>query len=303
MIGRNVPLFLAFRATTRALLFAPYIQHFMVGVRGLSDAQYGALQAISYPTVVCAEIPSGVLADRIGRKWILISGAAVNAAGCWIFASTHGFWPFAVGEVCFALGTAFISGADSALLYDSLAAVDRSHEYARVEGAAQASWLLVTAVGLVTADHLLVQDGNPVLAYWVTGALSIAGAIVALALIEPPVGRRETTREITAGAFRDVVRVPGIARLIVYSIGIFALLRAAIVMFFNPALEDMGVPVHWYGRVLAYVNVVGAVAAWRSGWWMRRVGERGIGKSVHHPCKKNCKLIEKLELVFTANSC
>ena len=71
----------------------------------------------------------------------------------------------------------------------------------------------------------------------------------------------QQTREITVGAWRDVIKIPGIARLIVYSIGVFALLRATIVNFFHPALAGAGVPVHFYGTVLAVVNVVGALAA------------------------------------------
>jgi len=72
----------------------------------------------------------------------------------------------------------------------------------------------------------------------------------------------------------DVFRVPGILRLIVYSIGVFALLRAAIVNFLHPVLESSGVPVDFYGTVLAAVNVVGAVAAWRAHGWLQRFGER-----------------------------
>ncbi|MHC4493737.1 MAG: MFS transporter, partial [Planctomycetota bacterium] len=272
--SRNVRYFLLYRATTRAILFGPYIQFFMQVTRGMSEAQYGLLQGIYYFMVVLTEVPSGVIADRFGRKAALVVGAAFGALGTVVFTQSFSFLSFAVGEVLFALATAIISGADSALLYDSLAADRRESEYPRAEGASQASWLLVTALGLPLADRFLVVDGDPVLAYWVTGGLIAAGGLSALRLVEPPVRRRLSTREITIGAWRDVVKIPGIARLIVYSIGVFALLRASIVNFFHPALADAGVPVHFYGTVLAVVNVVGAVAAWRAHGWLKRFGER-----------------------------
>lgn len=272
--SRNVRLFLVYRATTRAILFAPYIQFFMQVARGMSEAQYGLLQGLYYVVVVAAEVPSGVIADRFGRKTALVLGAAFGAAGTVVFTQSFTFLSFAVGEVLFALATAIMSGADSALLYDSLAAERRESEYPRIEGAAQALPLLVTAIGLPLADRFLVVDGDPVLAYWVTGGLIAVSGLSALRLVEPPGRRRLSTREITVGAWRDVIRIPGIARLIVYSVGLFALLRVAIVNFFHPALADAGVPVHFYGTVLAVVNVVGALAAWRAHGWLKRLGER-----------------------------
>lgn len=269
-------LFLAYRATTRALLFAPYILYFVCNVRGMSFAEYSLLQGLYYLVVVVAEVPSGVVADRLGRKATLLLGALVNAAGCFAFAAAHDMLVFVAGEILFALGTALVSGADSALLYDSLAADNREHEYPRAEGAAQASWLILTAVGLPLTDRFLVRGGDPVLAYWFTGAFSLVGAACAAFLVEPPVERRLSTREITLGALRDVVSIPGILRMVLYSVGVFALLRAAIVMFFNPALEAARVPVNWFGTTLAVVNIVGAVTAWKAHRWLERFGERAV---------------------------
>ncbi len=242
----------------------------------MSTTEFGLLQLIYYWVVMATEVPSGVVADRIGRKWALFLGALVNGAGCYVFAVSHDFSTFAIGEVLFALGTALISGADSALLYDSFAAERRESEYPRAEAAGQMSWLVVTAVALPLTDRFLLRGDNPVLAYWVTGSLSFAGAACALAMVEPLRERRLSTREITLGAMRDVVRIPGVLRLICYSVGVFILLRLAIVNFFNPALETAGVPVNFYGTVLAVVNVVGAIAAWKAYPLMARYGERAF---------------------------
>jgi predicted MFS family arabinose efflux permease len=138
---------------------------------------------------------------------------------------------------------------------------------------AQAIWLFVTALGLPFADRFLVRDSDPVLAYWVTGFLMLVGAFCALAMREPPAAGRASTREITVGAARDVVRIPGIARVIIYSVGVFILLRAAVVLFYNPSMEASGVPVHFYGTILAVVNVTGAIAAFWAHRLLARLGE------------------------------
>jgi MFS family permease len=267
-------LFLAFRGTTRALLFAPYIFYYMTEVRGLSATEYGALQAIYYWAVMATEVPSGIVADRLGRKWTLALGALVNGVGCWTFAVSYDFGVFAVGEVLFALGTALISGADSAMLYDSLAAEKRETEYPRAESAGQVLWLAVTIVGMPLMDFVFIKDHGPVPAYWITGALSFLGVVAAARMIEPPRERSSSAREITTAAIGDIVKVPGILRLILYSIGVFLLLRISIVSFYNPALDANGVPPHFYGTALALVNVAGALAAWKTAAFLTRFGER-----------------------------
>jgi len=272
---RNFRLFLLYRVLTRLLLFAPYIQLFITGVRGLSQAQYGLLQGLYYLVVVAAEVPSGVLADRFGRKTILVLGALINGLGCFLFAVAHDLPAFALGELLFGLGTAFVSGADSALLYDSLAAEQKEAHYPRAEGAAQASWLFATVVAYPLSDRVLVVDGNPVLAYWIAGGLSLLGAGVGLLFTEPPRGERQSAKEITFGAIRDVAKVPGVLRVILYSIGVFALLRGAVVLFFHPVLEAQGIPPDLYGTILAAMNLAGAVAALRAHRWISR-GERRV---------------------------
>jgi MFS family permease len=278
--SRNFRLFLAYRVLTRLLLFAPYIQLFMTEVRGLSQPQYGLLQGLYYLVVVAAEVPTGVLADRFGRKTILVLGAVVNGLGCYAFALAHDFAAFALGEILFGLGTAFVSGADSALLFDSLAAERRESEYPRAEGAAQAAWLFATVFGYALADRLVVREGDPVLAYWITGSLSLLGAGVGLFLVEPPVGPRQSAREITGGALRDVATVPGVLRVIAYSVAVFALLRGSVVLFFHPVLKAQGVEPHFYGTVLAAMNLVGALAALRAHRWIGRFGEARVMAAV-----------------------
>ena len=95
-------------------------------------------------------------------------------------------------------------------------------------------------------------------------------------MTEPPRGRRQTLREITLGAAADVVRLPGVLRIIAYSVGLFLLLRAAIVSFYNPVLEASGIPVDDFGLVLAVINIVGAASVFFLPRLQTRFGERGI---------------------------
>lgn len=93
---------------------------------GLSLSQFVTLNAIWAATIFLAEVPSGALADLIGRRKLLIAAAglmvlemlvlltAPKDAGLWLF----GFC--AVNRVLSGLAEAAASGADEALAFDSL---------------------------------------------------------------------------------------------------------------------------------------------------------------------------------------
>lgn len=258
---RNLRLLIAFRALARMMLFAPWIQHYITAVRGLSPSDYGDLQSVYYIGCVLFEIPTGALADRAGRKTTLLLGALSTTGACALFALAHTFPLFVAAEILIAASTAFVSGADSALLYDTFAAEGRQAEYPRAEAVTSSAWLGAAAVGLPLAGLFLVRDGDPEPAYWATAVCGLAAAAVSLAIREPPRGERRPMREITAGAVSDVFRSRAILRVVLYSVGVFMLLRAAMVCFYNPWLDEAGVPPRFWGAILALINLGGAAAA------------------------------------------
>jgi len=66
------------------------------------------------------EIPTGTVADFLGRKVSLILGCMIGAVGVLIYASYPRFLVFLLAEVILAVSYTLISGADEALVYDSL---------------------------------------------------------------------------------------------------------------------------------------------------------------------------------------
>ena len=66
------------------------------------------------------EIPTGVVADKYGRKTSIILGGLFSAISISIFGFINNYWAFFLAEFIGALGFALLSGADKALIYDSL---------------------------------------------------------------------------------------------------------------------------------------------------------------------------------------
>jgi MFS family permease len=75
---------------------------------GLSIAAIGVLAGI-YPAIwSIGQLATGVLSDRLGRKWLIASGMGVQAAGIAVIAATRGFGPWAAGSMLLGIGTAMV---------------------------------------------------------------------------------------------------------------------------------------------------------------------------------------------------
>ncbi|MFY0534402.1 MFS transporter [Nannocystis pusilla] len=70
--------------------------------------QIGTLAAIYPATWGLAQIVTGALSDRVGRKWLIVGGKAAQALGIAVIVASTGFTGFAVGCVLLGLGTAMV---------------------------------------------------------------------------------------------------------------------------------------------------------------------------------------------------
>ena len=233
---------LVYQVTQHAPLYWPYMLLFVTSVRGLSASDFGLLKTIYYFTVMGAEIPLGVVADRMGRRTTLYLAALANSAGCFLYASGASFAAFAVAELSFALASALQSGADSALIFDAYAADDRTHEFARAMGVLGTTSLVGATVAFVFAGFFVTAEGDPTPTYVVTALLSLVGAAAAFALREPPRVPTMRVRTHVAEALRDLVRARGLVAAIAYGAVVYTALRGANALLWNPVLGAAGVP-------------------------------------------------------------
>ncbi len=100
---------------------------------GLNMQDVLTLKGIYSVAVVILEIPSGYIADVWGRKKSLILGSILGCIGFIIYSFTSNFSGFLLAELTLGIGSSFISGSDSAMLYDSLLKMKKEKEYLKQE--------------------------------------------------------------------------------------------------------------------------------------------------------------------------
>ncbi len=127
------------------ILFTAVIIPFFQSL-GLNFFQIMLVETAFAITVLIMEVPSGYLADKFGRKKIIIAGTFFSFVGMLNYSFATTFELFIISEILIGLGCSFISGADSALLYDSLIELKKEDEYKKIEGRREA--LRTTSIGL-----------------------------------------------------------------------------------------------------------------------------------------------------------
>ena len=98
---------------------------------GLTKTQVFTVQASYALAVLLLEIPSGYLADVIGRRKTLILGAIGLPLGLFIYVSSSTFWMFVLAENVIAIANSMRSGCDSAFIYDSLIQMKAESDYTK----------------------------------------------------------------------------------------------------------------------------------------------------------------------------
>ena len=119
---------------------------------GLSNLEAFAANAFFTGGMVLFEVPTGIVADTIGRRTsyllgtLTLSGASLLYVMLWQIEAP--FWAWAVASLLLGLGFTFFSGAVEAWLVDALTATGFTGELERVFGRGQ----IVTGIGMLTGS-------------------------------------------------------------------------------------------------------------------------------------------------------
>ena len=157
----------------------------LVHERGFSPALVAAVLAAGDLCVFALEVPTGWVADRLGHRVSLIIGSSVQVCAMLVFWLAATPPALLAASLLVAVGDAFRSGADEALLYRSCAALGREDEFQAIEARTRSVGLIALVVLLVGGGGLVAVAGYA--AAWITEiALSATGLAMAWFMVEPP---------------------------------------------------------------------------------------------------------------------
>lgn len=219
------------------------------------------LQATFGLAVALFEFPSGYLADRIGYRRCLIVACLLWTLAWPIYGSATSWPQVVVAELLLGVGMSMVSGCDTAMMYETLLAEGREHEFARWSGRMVFAGQVAEAAAALTAGWLFARAvAWPFYAQALASGLAL---LVALTLVEP--ARERPGFEDSLGQARALLRHAlldnhALRALIVASV-ILSLASYIPVWTIQLYALEGGLDHAWLGPMWALANLSVALAA------------------------------------------
>lgn len=225
-----------------------------------------------------AEVPTGLFADRWGRRKSLAAGLSIQAltTATTFWLAPHSIALGTVSVACGALAWSFIGGADRALLFGIVSQDAQASTFGRVYGAVLAVHLAVSALATALGGWLVIQYGwsRP---YEIAVASAVLG-LTTIGLLPQPRAPKVSLSPVPFGhnvhqTFRIAQATPGLG----VWIGFGALLATLITinnLYAQSTLVLKGASLPIASLLVATASVVSAIGGWQGGRLTNKTGKR-----------------------------
>jgi len=161
-------------------LIKVFLEHFAFGLtipfsvvwmlqQGITLPQVGIVQSVLFLSTFLLEVPTGVVADKFGRKNSLIMGTLAHTFGMAIFLFSQSFAGFLLCAIFTGSAWALISGAEETYLHDTITpktGLSYKKLFARVTISDEAATLLGMLTGSVLTAWFTLQATFAVAAFF-----------------------------------------------------------------------------------------------------------------------------------------
>lgn len=201
---------------------------------GLNLAQIGLVEGIYHATSILFEIPSGAVADLLGRKKSMVLSRICIAVSCMIMLFARSFWFFALSFAVQALGNNLNSGSEEALVYDSMKAAGQEARYMRVCG--RLNMIIEVSQGIATVAGGILAEFSY---FWCYSACLVIAALAlfpVVLMVEAPYteaqSRQRSILEVVMVHFRTCYKILRSDRRILKLISFYSVIFASETMLF-----------------------------------------------------------------------
>ena len=223
--------------------------------RGLNLLQVSSIWSIIVATIFLAEVPTGVLADKIGRKWSVVTALLLQTLGEFLYFFAKDYFAFILIAILAGVGYAFLSGANEALVYDSLPEKAREAEMKKSMGfigsAYQLAFFVAPLIGGLIVSQLVLSKF--LIAIFFTACSVAVAFLISLTLKEPRDGYKhseESPLTIFKEGFNQVKSSTKLKWLIAISV-LTSTFSNSLLSLYQPYFARAAVPTFWIGASLS----------------------------------------------------
>lgn len=257
---RNIFLYRLYAVFNEPLFWGPILIVSLQRLAHMSLPDIYYMESVVLCISALLDVPSGALADSIGRKKTIIIGRVFLFGSAFFFTIMSSPLEAWIGNMLWAIGFSLQSGADTALLYDTLRERGRENEFRRIEGRAIGLRLLLVAFCSLIVG--LLADINLRLPLYVGLPFVLVPFVTSFFWKEPT-----RTQVYSMRRQFDVLKRGGMfvlrSKEVRWMVGFAALVATTSKLWFftyNPYFEFVGIDVAYYGIIFFFLNIV----AWLS---------------------------------------
>ncbi len=264
-LQRNVWLSYLISFLNKLGFFGPVAALFYLDWVHLNYTQMFIAEAIFSATVFLFEIPTGIIADKFGRKTSIILSGVFTTVGIYIFANSTSFLFIIVAQIIWGIGVTLLSGADNALLYDSLLELKEEKEskkyFARQDAAGTVGTVLGALVGGWFITKTFVPYPSSLSVTFLLTCIPIGlGVLIAFLLREPKREFKSKEKFMRLGwdGFKFLFQHKEL-RLLSFNFALIGASTYFMFWFYQTLTQSVGLGIGYNGIISACYNIAAVV--------------------------------------------
>jgi MFS family permease len=241
--------------------------------RGLTPTEIMfALTAFS-GTMLLFEVPTGAFADRYGPKRAFLVGSLIQVLSTVVLIYADTAWLVFLSRSLFAVSITFFSGADEALIYESLKEEGQESTMDAVMGKISSAGFIASLVTQLVGAFLAadLSESQFVLVLWCTAGFQVVQVLLLLGIVNP-----KSFAQFRDNPFANVKKglqvirtTPDLLKLFL-NVSVCFIPTYVFASFDQPYFTDAGLPPEYLGVLYASAALVSLLLSRNVAWFTRR---------------------------------
>ena len=248
---------------------------FMMEWGGLTFFQIMLLQSYFMFMIFLLEIPSGAIADHIGRNIAMMLAGFSVAAAAFVYSITPNLGLFFLAETLWAFSSALFSGTNEAFLFNTLKTMNKEdnlpHTLGRIQTINLIALTFSAPIGSIIAEYVSLQFTMTCLGFIYIGAFCTS-----LTFREPGIKdekRSQKYLKILKDGFNEL-KSNRILKILCFDRVFIGILTYFLFWTYQIYLGEIGIPLIWYGFITALMNVVNMLFSMIIPWLAKSIKKK-----------------------------
>jgi MFS family permease len=238
--------------------------------RGLDSSDILVVLMFWSGAVLLGEVPTGIFADRFGAKASFITGSILKFLSIGLLLFAYEPWMFFLYSALNGFSVTFFSGADEALIYDSLKESGENDFMDRAMGKIQSAGFISSIFAVLFGSYLAkdLQDEQFQLLILLALAFHIVEILFVFTVKNPKIesSYRDNPFTQVKEGLRVIRKAPQLLMMFLNVTLVFIPAGAVYGYFDQPLMTDAGLPVYLLGVMYACSALLGYFASNSIGW-------------------------------------